>query len=188
MNRRWLQFFFAALFSFSVLAGATSLEPGIVCRLTLTDIEGRQFSLQDGRATLLTVATRQTEAKAHLVGHHVPDEYVGHPHYRCVTLINFQKRIPPFLRRIISAVVRRRFRAEADTVQTRYSARQINHSPRSDLFAIADFDGGIVQQLGIDPVSNEFAVFIFDGRGRILRHWRDVPSRQELAAGLVSAL
>ena len=138
-------------------------------RLSFTEVEGRHFLYTMAAPLCHPVATRQNEAKAHLVGNNLPDQYVGHPHYRCVTVINFQKKIPAFLRRVISAVVRRRFRAEANTVQARYSARQINHSPRSDLFAIADFDGGIVRQLGIDPVSNEFGVFIFDGRGRLVR-------------------
>ena len=188
MNRRCLQFFFAALFCFLAVARAGALEPGTISRATFTDVEGRGFSVCDGRATLLSVATRRTEAKARQVGNNVPDQYVGHPHYRYVTVINFQKRIPSFLRRIISAVVRRRFRAEANRVQTRYTARHISHHPRADLFAIADFDGGAVRQLGIDPASDEFAVFVFDGRGRLLYRWRDVPKREELATALASAL
>ena len=187
MNRRCLQFFFAALFGFLVPARATTLEPGRVYQLTFTDVEGRQFSLCDGHATLLTVATRETEAKAHIVGHSVPDQYVGHPHYRCVTVINFQKQIPPFLRRIISALVRRRLRAEINAVRARYPARQFIHDPHSDLFAVADFDGEAVRQLGIDPASKEFAVFIFDGRGHLVHRWPDVPPRQELASALEAA-
>ena len=187
MNRSCLQFFLAALFSFVAFAGAADLEQGRTYPLRFTDVEGRQFSLNDGRATLLTVTTRQTEPKAHRVGNNVPDQYIGHPHYRCVTVINFQNQIRPFLRRIIAAIVRRRFRSEADAVQPRYSARKIGHSPRADLFAIADFDGGAVRQLGMQPASNEFAVFVFDGRGRLIRRWRDVPTRDELARALASA-
>ncbi len=187
MNLRCLQFFLAAQFSFATLAGAVDLEPGRVYPLTFTDVEGRQFSLRDGRATLLTVTTRQTEAKAHLVGNNVPDQYVGHPHYRCVTVINFQNQIRPFLRGIIVAIVRRRFHGEADAVQPRYSARKIGHSARADLFAVADFDGSAVQQLGMLPASAEFAVFVFDGRGRLIRRWRDVPTRDELTRALSAA-
>ena len=187
MNRSCLQFFFAALFLFVALACAADLEPGRTYPLSFTDVEGRQFSLQDGRATLLTVTTRETEPKAHRVGSSVPDQYIGHPHYRCVTLINFQNQIRPFLRGIIAAIVRRRFRSEAAAVQPRYSARKIEHSPRADLFAIADFDGGAARQLGMQSASNEFAVFVFDGRGRLIRRWRDVPARDELATALAAA-
>ena len=102
-------------------------------------------------------------------------------------MINFQNQIRPFFRRIIGAIVRRRFRAEADAVQPRYSARKIGHSPRADLFAVADFDGSAVRQLGMQPASNEFAVFVFDGRGRLVRRWRDVPARDELAKALSAA-
>jgi hypothetical protein len=188
MKRSCLQFFLAALFSFVALACAADLEPGRTYPLSFTDVEGRQFSLQDGRATLLTMTTREMEPKAHRVGNSVPDQYIGHPHYRCVTVINFQNQIRPFLRRLIALIVRRRFRAEADAVQPRYSARKIGHSPRADLFAIADFDGGAIRRLGMQPASNEFAVFVFDGRGRLIRRWRDVPTRDELARALAAAL
>lgn len=187
MNRRGLQFFFAILFPFVALKGATALEQGRVYPLNFTDVEGRQFSLHDGHATLLTVTTRENEAKAHMVGNVVPEKYVGHPHNRCVTLINFQNQIRPFLRRVIRAIVRHRFRTEADQVQPRYQAKHITHSPRVDLFAVADFDGTGVRQLGIDPASNEFAVFVFNGRGQLVRQWRDVPSIAELESALTAA-
>ncbi len=164
------------------------LEQGHIYPLSFTDVEGRQFSLHDGRATLLTVTTRETESKAHLVGNIVPDQFVGHPHYRCVTLINFQNQIRPFLRRIIAAFVRYRFRSEADAARARYVARKIVHSPRADLFAVADFDGDAVRQLALDPASNQFVVFVFDGHGRLIRRWHDVPSRDELAKALAAAL
>jgi hypothetical protein len=186
MNSRCLQFIFATFFVF--LSNARGdLEYGKVYQITLSDIEGRQFSLTEGRATLLTIATKETEPKAHVVGHNVPDEYVGHSHYRCVTVINFQNRIPAFLRGILAAVVRNQFRAEADSVQPRYTAKQIEHSPRLDLFAIADFDGAAVRQLGMDPASSDFAVFVFDGHGALIREWHDVPSREELGAALAAA-
>jgi hypothetical protein len=188
MNRSCLQFFFAALFSFLAFTSFADFEQGRASPLNFTDVEGRQFSLRDGRATLLTVTTRETEPKAHRIGDIVPDQYVGHPHYRFVTVINFQNQVRPFLRRIIAAIVRYRFRAEADAMQPRYYIQKIAHTPRADLFAVADFDGGAVRQLGMQPTSNEFAVFVFDGRGRLIRRWNDVPARDELAKALASAL
>lgn len=188
MNLRWLPFFFPALFSFVALRCDADLEQGRTYPLNFTDVEGRQFSLADGRATLLTVTTRDSEPKAHRIGSLVPDQFIGHPHYRCVTVINFQNQIRrPFLRRIIATIVRHRFRSEADAVQPRYSARRIGHAPRVDLFAIADFDGSAIRQLAMEPASNEFAVFVFDGRGQLIHRWRDVPTRDELAKALSSA-
>jgi hypothetical protein len=187
VNRSGLQFFFAALFSFIALARATDLALGRAYSFAFADVEGRRFSLSDGRATLLTIATRETEPKAQRVGNSVPDQYLGHPHYRFVTIVNFQNRIPRFLRRVIAAIVRRRFRSEADAVKPRYAAAKIRHSPRADLFAIADFDGGAIRQLGIPPASNDFAVFVFDGGGRLIHRWRDVPPREELARALAAA-
>ncbi len=187
MNRRGPQLFFATLFAFVTISWAADLEQRHVYPFSFTDVEGRQLSLCDGHATLLTVATRENELKAHWVGDTIPEKYVGHPNCRCVTVINFQNQIRPFLRTIIRAIVRLRFRNEADRVQPRYQAKQITHSPREDLFAVADFDGEVVHQLGIDPASNELAVFVFDGRGRLIRRWRDVPARDELAQALSAA-
>ena len=184
MNRRWLQFFFVAVFLFGGHSRAAALERGQSYQIKFSDVEGRQFSLGDGRATVLTVATRQTEEKAHLTGSRVPDQYIAHPRYRFVTVINFQNRIPSFLRRFITLVVRRRFRAEADAVRPRYAAKKVNRSPRLDLFAVADFDGGTVRQLGIDPASNQFFAFVFDGRGRLINQWQNVPTREQLDAAL----
>lgn len=187
MNYRCLQLFFAANFFLLVASRGADLESGKVYQGNFTDVEGRQFALGDGHAILLTVATQETEAKAHLVGHNVPDEFVGDPHYRCVTIINFQNRIPSLLRGIITAVVRRRFHAEADAVQPRYSAKKIEHSPRADLYAIADFEGATVRQLDMDPASNDLTVFVFDGHGALVRQWHDVPSSDELRAALEAA-
>jgi hypothetical protein len=187
MIKRGFQFFFVASFSFLAVASVSGLEQGRVYPLDFTDVEGRQLSLHDGYASLVTVTTRENETKAHRVGDSVPEKYVGHPRNRCVTVINFQNQIRPFLRRVIRAIVRHRFRVEADQVQSRYQAKKIAHSPRDDLFAIADFDGNVVRQLGIDPASNEFDVFVFDGRGRLIRQWHDVPSTAELDSALASA-
>ena len=175
------------MFFLLVASRAADLEHGKVYQVSFTDVEGRQFALGDGHAMLLTVATRETETNAHLVGHNVPDEFIGHPHYRCVTIINFQNKIPSLLRGIITAAVRHVFRAEADAVQPRYSAKKIEHSPRADLYAIADFDGTTVRQLDIDPASNDLAVFVFDGQGKLVRQWHDVPSSEELRAALETA-
>ncbi len=175
------------MFFLCVTSRAADIEHRKVYQVSFTDVEGRQFALGDGRAMLLTIATRETETKAHLVGHNVPDEFIGHPHYRCVTIINFQNKIPSLLRGIITPAVRHVFRTEADAVQPRYTAKKIGHSPRADLYAIADFDGSIVEKLDIDPASNDLAVFVFDGRGRLVRQWHDVPSSEELHAALEAA-
>jgi hypothetical protein len=52
---------------------------------------------------------------------------------------------------------------------------------------VADFDGKAVSQLGLAPKSSEFAVFVFDGRGRLVRRWNDAPSAEALAAAMKEA-
>jgi hypothetical protein len=52
---------------------------------------------------------------------------------------------------------------------------------------VADFDGNAVSQLGINPISAEFAVFVFDGKGRLVRRWSDAPSEEALAQAIKEA-
>ncbi|MEY2483465.1 MAG: hypothetical protein QOK24_1993, partial [Verrucomicrobiota bacterium] len=92
----------------------------------------------------------------------------------------------PF-RGMISAIIRHRLNVEAKELQKVYSERHLTRNPRDDIYVVADFDGKAVSQLGIAPMSSEFAVFIFDGRGRLLRRWNDVPPAGALAAALAEA-
>ena len=102
-------------------------------------------------------------------------------------MVNFQQNILPPLRGMVSAVIRHRLDQEAKEVQKSYAERHINRNARDDIFVVADFDGKAVSQLGIQPVSSEFAVFVFDGRGRLVRRWSDVPTEEALAQAIKEA-
>jgi hypothetical protein len=184
---RPLQYFFlAALVAVIPTARATELRIGNAYPLTLTDVDQHQLSTSDGHVTIITVVTRKDEQKAQTVGDRFPRVYLGDPKYRLITLVNFQKIFPPF-RGIVAAVIRNRLDAEAKELQKIYSAKHLNRNPRYDIFVVADFDGKIVSQLGIAPTSTEFAVFAFDGRGRLVRRWNDAPSAEALTAAINEA-
>ena len=55
----------------------------------------------------------------------------------------------------VSAIIRHRLDVEAKELQKIYSARHLNRNPRSDMFAVADFDGKAVSQLGVVPTSGK---------------------------------
>ena len=112
---------------------------------------------------------------------------MGDPKYRLITLVNFQQRIYPPFRGMVSAIIRHRLDAEAKKLQKIYSAKQIGRNPRNDIYVVADFDGNAVSQLGIAPASAEFAVFVFDGRGRLVRRWNDLPSAEALTQAINEA-
>jgi hypothetical protein len=186
---RALQCFFLAAFLVAAIpAGqAVELRLGNVYPLTLTDVDQHQLSTSDGHVTIITVVTRKDEQKAQLVGDRFPRPYLGDPKYRLITVVNFQQRIFPPFRRIATAIIRRRLEVEAKELQKIYSARHLNRNPRSDIFVVADFDGTSVSQLDIMPASTEFAVFVFDGRGELVRRWNDVPSADALASAISEA-
>jgi len=62
-----------------------------------------------------------------------------------------------------------------------YDAKKLARDARRDIFAVADFDGTATSQLGVQPDSSAFRVFVFGRSGELLRQWDDVPSAAELA-------
>jgi hypothetical protein len=184
---RGLQCFFL----FLIFAGATSfaiqLHPGNSYPLTFTDVDRHQLSTADGHITIISVVNRRDEAKAQAVGDRVSQITAGDPKVRLITLVNFQQNIILPLRGMVSAVIRHRLDDEAKEVQKSYSERHINRNARDDIFVVADFDGKAVSQLGIAPVSPEFAVFVFDGKGRLVRRWNDVPTHEMLTQAIKEA-
>jgi hypothetical protein len=168
-------------------ARAVELRPGNNYPLGFIDVDHHQLSTTDGHVTIISVVTRRDEAKAETVGDRVSKITFADPKFRLVTLVNFQQNILPPLRGIVSAVIRNRLDQEAKEIQKSYSQRHINRNARDDVFVIADFDGKAVSQLGIRPISSEFAVFIFDPRGRLVRRWSDVPSSEALTEALKEA-
>jgi len=187
MSARTLQWFFLALICAAAPAQGEPLRAGNVYSLTFTDVDQHQLSTADGHVTIITVVTRKDEQKAETVGERVPHVYLGDPTYRLISLVNFQRGIFSPLRGMISGIIRRRMDAEAKDLQKIYTARNLTRNPREDIYVVADFDGAAVSKLGIDPMSNEFAVFVFDGRGRLIKRWSDVPPAEELGAAIAEA-
>lgn len=184
----WLQYFFlVALVAACPTAGAAELRLGNTYALTFKDVDQHPLSTSDGHITIITVATRKDEEKAQAVGDRFPHACVGDPKYRLITLVNFQQKIFPPFRGIASAIIRHRLDAEAKELQKIYSAKRLSRNPRYDIFVVADFDGKAVSQLGIAPTSAEFVVFVFDGRGRLIRKWNDVPGADALTAAMNEA-
>jgi hypothetical protein len=185
MKRRARQFVFLGFFIFAAslpLFGA--LSPGRVYALNFVDVDGRKLSTADGHVTVVVLSSRSDANKARVVGDRIPGYCLGNPTYRMITVIGLgQSRSRP-LRMLLTSIVRRRLDAEAQRLQPRYAAKKLARNPRSDLFAVADFDGSAVSQLGSSPSSLAFTVLVFARNGQLLRQWNDVPSAGDLAAAL----
>ena len=85
---------------------------------------------------------------------------------------------------IMTSLMRRRLDSEARLLQSRYDQLKIARNARQDVSAVADFDGTITRQLGAQPASTLFRVFVFGRNGELLKEWNDVPPAEELAAVL----
>jgi hypothetical protein len=184
---RWPQCFFVALMFAAAIADAVQLRPGNTYPLVFTDVDHHQLSTADGHVTVISVVNSRDEAKAQTVGDRVTQFTLGDPKVRLINLVNFQQNILFPLRGMVAAIIRNRLDTEAKDIQKIYAERHINRNARNDLFVVADFDGKAVTQLGIQPTSPEFAVFVFDGHGRLLRRWSDVPSLEMLTQAIKEA-
>ncbi|MEY2490849.1 MAG: hypothetical protein QOC70_2791 [Verrucomicrobiota bacterium] len=184
---RPLHFFFLASTLAAIPAAAIELRRGSVYPLTFTDVDRHQLSTSDGHVTIITVVTRKDEQKAQQVGDRVPHVYLGDPKFRLITLVNFQRSMFPPFQGLTTAIIRSRMDAEAKDLQKVYASKHLTRNPRSDIFVVADFDGKAVSQLGIAPSSSEFAVFVFDTQGRLVRRWNEVPSAEALTGALNEA-
>jgi hypothetical protein len=187
VNFRLRQYFFLIALLAATSLQAADLRVGNNYHLTFTDVDKRQLSTSDGHVTIISVTTRENESKAEALGDRIPHRYYGDPKFRLITLVNFQQGIFSPIRGVIMAIIRSRLDAEAKNLQKVYSERKLKRNPRDDIYVVADFDGKAVSQLGIAPKSPEFAVFIFDGRGRLVRRWNDVPSKDAVEEALKEA-
>lgn len=168
-------------------AQAVELQVGNTYPLTFTDVDQHQLSTSDGHITIITVVTKEDEHKAQTVGDRFSQSHLGDPKCRLITVVNFQQKIGTLFRRLAMAIIRHRLDREAKALREVYTAKHLTGNPRSDLFVVADFDGKIVSELDIRPTSTEFAVFAFDGQGRLIRRWNDVPSSEALTAAINEA-
>jgi hypothetical protein len=161
------------------------LAVGQTYRINLADVDGNTFSTADGRAiTVLVLTTSNDPSKAQLVGDRIPDFCLSNPAYRMVTVLNFQKKRLATTRVVLRALIRRRLDSEAQRLQSRYREKGISRDARKDVFAVPDFDGSIVAQLGLPFSEATLRVYVFGKKGELLRKWNDVPRAQELAAAL----
>jgi len=184
VNVRAHQFFFLVLsISFLlVLPLHAALSPGQIYKLNFTDVDGRTLSTSDGHVTVVVVTTTADPEKARSVGDRVPDYCLGDPNYRMITVLNFSKKHSGIVRRIATMLVRHRLDEEAKRLQRRYDAKKIARDARQDTFAVTDFDGALSSQLGAQPGSLHFRVFVFGRNGELLQQWNDVPTAADLAA------
>jgi hypothetical protein len=176
-------FFLAQSISFLlVLPLHAALSAGQIYKLNFTDVDGRTLSTSDGHVTVVVLTTTADPEKARSVGDRVPDYCLGDPNYRMITVLNFSKKHSGIVRRIATMLVRHRLDEEAKRLQRRYDAKKIARDARQDTFAVTDFDGALSSQLGAQPGSQDFRVFVFGRNGELQQQWNDVPTAGDLAA------
>lgn len=181
------------LFSVFLLLGSeasaqnSSLEPGGIHNFSLRDVDGHDLATADGHVTVIAVVTRQNEDQARAVADRVPDRCLGNPKYRYITLVNFQRKLARPLQGLTRTIIRNRLDAEAEQLKPEYEAKNLTRDPRRDVFVVADFDGSAVAKLGLSPDSDAVAVFVFDGRGKLINRWDGVPPGDSLAQAIAAA-
>lgn len=188
MIARSLQSFSVVLLLSSVaIAQPPALQPGHTYSFSLRDVDGNDLATADGHITVITVVTRDNEEQAHAVADRVPERCLGNPKYRYVTLVNFQRKLAGPLQGLTRVIIRNRLDAAAKQLKPQYDAKKLTRDPRHDIFVVADFDGSAVSHLGLAPESSTVAVFVFDGRGKLINSWNGVPPGTALADAITTA-
>ena len=183
---RRLQCFFVLL-AMATVAQAALLPSGQTYRLSFRDVDGNNLSTADGHVTIIAVVTRRSEEKARQISQRVPEHVIGNAKYRYITMVNFQRGLAGPFQGLTRAIIRNRLDAEAKELQQKYAAKGVQRNARRDIHVVADFDGSAVTQLGISPDSNDVAVFVFDGRGKLINRWVGVPPEEALAKAVATA-
>ena len=186
VNLRALQFFFAAAVAFflSAVLLRGALSSGASYAMSFVDIDGNKLSTADGHVTVLVLATTADWEKAREVGDRVPDNCLGNPTYRMITIIRFIRKHGPVMQKIATAVVKHRVTEEAKRLQSRYDTNKIMRDARQDIFTFVDFDGTVSSQLEEPAEATEFCAFVFGRDGELLAQWHRVPTDKQLAAVL----
>jgi len=160
-------------------AGAVQNDP-----LNLADVDGNTFSIGDGHITILVLTSQAGTDKARAVGDRTPDFCLGNPGYRMVTVLVFEKKHSKPARVILSALIRHRLDSEGHRLQNRYEKLKSVRDGRRDVSAVADFDGAIARELGLEPAADLFQVFVFGKKGELLKQWNEVQPADEFSAVL----
>lgn len=177
MRVRAFQIFFLAILIWPGLAAGDKIHA-----LRAVDVDGNRLSTADGHITVLVLTNKANSPKADLVGERVPNFCLGNPAYRLITLVEFDAHSAG-VRSFLTTMVRRRLDAEGRKLQGRYDANKIARVARSDVYAVVDFNGRVMAQLG-NLAPAPFRVLIIGKNGELLRQWNDVPGAEELAAAL----
>jgi hypothetical protein len=149
----------------------------------MTDVDDHRLSTADGHLTLI-VLTRSTEMdKVHTVGDRVPQDCIGDPSKRFITLLSFETKHSKPAQMFLRAVARHRLDVEADKLRPRYHEKGLTRDPRKDVYAVLDFDGSVAARMELTP-SITFQVVLLGPAGELLARWSDVPSVEALASAM----
>jgi hypothetical protein len=160
------------------------LTVGHTYPLRLSDVDGNSLSTADGHFIVLVLSNKANSDKAAAVGARIPDFCLGNPNYRMITVVSFETKHSSPIRAVLRAAIRHRLDSEAQRLQRRYEEHKITRDARHDVFAVADFDGAVLDQLKLKPEAGAFRVLVFGKNGELLKDWADIPSADELAATL----
>ena len=153
-------------------------------RINFTDVDGNTSSTADDRHTIVVLTGKTNVDKASAVGDRIPEFCLGNSHYRMITVVAFEPGHGAPIRAVLKSAIRHRLDSEGRRLQERYDQQKIARVARSDVFAVADFDGAITTQLKKKWTTDLFHVFVFGKNGELRKEWSELPSTEELAAAL----
>ena len=146
----------------------------------LETVTGRTVKVGQNAPVIVTVVQQSEADAARKVGQAITDEEFATGKVIPVTVINFQNKLAPSMRKISKAQIELDLKKAAARLAPTYRRIGVDHSPMENLHAVADFDGSVGKSLGVDSEANPVVVLVYDGEGRLRARFPGAPGRKQM--------
>lgn len=152
--------------------------------MSVKDADGVERSLNPaGQVTVIVSSNPSVQERTRQAGKAM-DAFQGRTDFRSIVLVDLRGTMADWakgytLRRMVKDLDQ-----EALRITPAYRKNGNMGNPRTDVSAVADFDGTVCLQLGWLKPKNQLRVIIFDRNGKKFREWEDLKNLSELSNSL----
>ncbi len=167
--------------TFLLLLLGLLLAPSFVPAQSLPGVTGTAVKIGEGVPVMVTVIDDKGADAARRVGGYVSDESLAKQEIVQVTIVNFQSKVKPSMRKITEAQMTLDLKKAASRLDPTYRRLKIGHPPMEDLHAVADFDSKVSESLSVDTASHPVVVLLYDAKGKEVARFNGVPGESQFA-------
>ncbi|SDT87745.1 hypothetical protein SAMN05444156_0340 [Verrucomicrobium sp. GAS474] len=180
-------------FSLSPLAACGLVLLALALPLPAKPIEGVNA---DGHAvtlnakdlvTVVISSSPDTQERTRQAGSLI-DTYRGRKDFRLIIVVDLRDSLAGIVPDFVKSQIRTNLDTEAKRLIPFYRKNGNPGNPRTDLAAIPDFDGKLVDALKWNPDDDLLRVTVFGRDGNVLHYWEDLKAPEQLRDVVAKAL